>query len=101
MPWSFDKKWELVDRYVQAGYSGLTVSLANEETSTEQALDYLARVRKHIFSHPDKYILAKTADDIRKAKRENKIEVVELLLQRNYSEPEIKGILGENILRVM
>ncbi len=32
---------------------------------------------------------------------ENVIEVVEMLLQRGYSENEIKGILGGNILRIM
>lgn len=73
MPWDFTKKWELVDRYKSAGFHALTLSLVNEETTSEKALEYLARVRKHIFSHPEKYVLAKTKDDVIRAKNENKI----------------------------
>jgi membrane dipeptidase len=34
-------------------------------------------------------------------KPEDLLSVVELLLQRGYSENDIKGILGKNILRLM
>lgn len=73
MPWSFEKKWQLVDRYMAAGFSAITLSLANDETTTEQALLYLAKIREYMFRHPDKYILARNAKDILQAKRENKI----------------------------
>ncbi len=73
MPWEFSKKWALVDRYAKAGFHGLTLSIANEETTTEKAIEYLAQIRKYIFQHPEKYILAKSRQDILRAKQENKI----------------------------
>ncbi|MCX7126135.1 MAG: membrane dipeptidase [Gammaproteobacteria bacterium] len=73
MPWSFLKKWELVDRYAKAGFTAVTLSLGNDETATEKALAYLAKIRKHIFSNSEKYILATTKNDILRAKKENKI----------------------------
>lgn len=73
MPWTFTEKWQLVDRYKKAGFHALTLSIANEESTTEKTLEYLAQIRKHIFSHPEKYILAKTQKDILRAKKENKI----------------------------
>lgn len=73
MPYDFEKKWALVDRYAKAGFHGLTLSLANDETTAEQTLEYLAKIRKYILQHPEKYILAKLGDDIRRAKKTNKI----------------------------
>src|SRR5688572_29653918 len=73
MPWDFYKKWELVDRYKDAGFTAITLSLANEETTSENTLAYLAKVRKHIEIHSEKYILAKTKNDILRAKKANKL----------------------------
>jgi membrane dipeptidase len=73
MPWTFEEKWSLVDRYKNAGFHALTLSLANEEITTEEAFNYLAQIRKHIFQYPEKYILAKSREDILRAKKENKI----------------------------
>src|SRR5476649_1365579 len=73
MPWTFSEKWLLVDRYKKAGFHALTLSIANEESTTEKTLEYLAQIRKHIFQHPEKYILAKSAEDVLRAKQENKI----------------------------
>ena len=89
MPWEFSKKWDLVDRYAKAGFTGITLSLANEETSTEKTLEYLAKIRKYIFSHSDKYILAKTKEDILRAKKENKI-ALRLMFQGT-------GPIGKNL----
>ncbi len=73
MPWTFTEKWALVDRYKTAGFHALTLSIANDESTTEQTLDYLSQIRKYIFQNPDKYILAKSKEDILQAKKENKI----------------------------
>jgi membrane dipeptidase len=73
MPWTFAEKWSLVDRYKEAGFHALTLSIANEENTTEKTLEYLAQIRKHIFQNPAKYVLAKTKNDILYAKKENKI----------------------------
>lgn len=73
MPWSFEEKWKLVDRYAKAGFTALTLSIANEETNTLDALEYLAKIRKHIFENSDKYLLATSQADIYEAKRNRKI----------------------------
>jgi len=73
MPWTLEEKWSLVDRYKKAGFHALTLSLGNEETTTEQALEYLSKIRKHISQNTEKYILAKSSDDILLAKKTNKI----------------------------
>lgn len=73
MPWIFAEKWSLVDRYKKAGFHALTLSVANEESSLEETLEYVAQIRKHIFQNAEKYILAKFSEDILRAKKENKI----------------------------
>jgi membrane dipeptidase len=75
MPGSLEYKWQLVDTYHAAGVTSVSLSLANDESKQEETLGYLALIRKHIFSHPQKYILAMTPDDILKAKRENKLAI--------------------------
>ncbi|MGQ3889965.1 dipeptidase [Legionella sp. CNM-1927-20] len=62
-----------MDRYKEAGFDAVTLSIANEESTTERALVYLAQIRKYIFQHSEKYILAKSKFDILRAKKENKI----------------------------
>jgi len=89
MPWDYSEKWDLLDRYAKAGFTAVTLSLANEETSMERTLAYLAKIRKTIFSNPDKYILAKTKNDIIRAKKENKI-ALRLMIQGT-------GFLGKNL----
>lgn len=73
MPWSFKDKWELVNQYKNAGFTAVTLSVANEETSFEEAISYLSKIRAHILSNTDKYLIATTKNDIMKAKFENKI----------------------------
>lgn len=75
MPGNLDKKWDLVDSYAAAGVTCVSLSLANDESKQEETLAYLALVRQHIFSHPDKYLLAMTKDNILRAKKENKLAI--------------------------
>ena len=89
MPLSLIEKFKLVDEYKDAGFTAVTLSLANEETSTEQALHYLAKIRKHIFKNDDKYILARTKNDILDAKKNNKIA---LRLMFQGTEPIAKNL---------
>jgi membrane dipeptidase len=75
MPGTLEEKWALVDSYAAAGVTCVSLSLANDENKFEDVLAYLALIRKHIFSHPDKYILAMTTADILQAKKENKLAI--------------------------
>lgn len=73
MPTSFEQKWQLIDRYHASGVTAVTITLANDESTLEETIFYLARIRKHILDNRDKYILATTAEHILQAKKENKI----------------------------
>lgn len=80
MPGSLIEKFKFVDQYMDAGVTSVTLSLANDESKLEETLAYLAKVRQYIFSHPEKYILALSAADIKKAKQTNKL-AIRLMLQ--------------------
>ena len=73
MPTSFEDKWKLIDRYAAAGVTAVTITLANDESTLEQTIEYIARIRKHIFANSDKYVLATKAEDIVEAKHSNRI----------------------------
>ena len=75
MPGTFEDKWKLVDSYAEAGVTAVTLSLANDESKQEETLAYLALVRQHLASHPDKYLLAMTKEDILHAKKEKKLAI--------------------------
>lgn len=75
MPGTLEEKWDLIDSYIAAGVTSVSLSLANDESKLEETLAYLALIRKHIFLHPDKYILTRTKEDILQAKKENKLAI--------------------------
>lgn len=73
MPVSLASKWQLVDRYKATGVTAVTLSLANDESTLEQTMTYIAAIRKHIAANREHYILATSSEDIVKAKQQNKI----------------------------
>jgi membrane dipeptidase len=73
MPFEFETKWEMVDRFAQSGFTCLNLSLANEENTFEMTTSYVARALNFLSFNKDKYMLAKTAEDILQAKREKKL----------------------------
>lgn len=73
MPMEFNKKWELLERYVKAGVNCVTLSIANDESTQERTMRYLAQMLVYLSQHSNKYLLAKTAEDIVHAKKENKL----------------------------
>lgn len=75
MPGTLEEKWQLVDSYAAAGVTAVTLSLANDESKLEETLSYLASVRNHIFSHPEKYRLAVSKEDILLAKKNNTLAI--------------------------
>jgi len=75
MPGKLEEKWELVDSYAAAGVTAVSLSLANDESKQEATLAFLALVRQHILSHPEKYLLAMTKEDILQAKKQKKLAI--------------------------
>jgi membrane dipeptidase len=66
-------KWDILERYQQAGFHYLGLALAGEFTNLETAIRYIARHRARIQSKSDKYLLIEHAEDITKAKQQNKL----------------------------
>lgn len=73
MPFSFEEKWTVVERYRKAGFSALTLSLVNDEATPEITLRYMAQFLHFLNLHSDKYILANSAEDILHAKKSGKL----------------------------
>lgn len=65
-------KWDVIQRYAQAGFSHLSLSIATDMTSLETAMHYLAECRK-IINETDNLILANSAADIYRAKQTHKL----------------------------
>jgi len=66
-------KWSLFDRYRQSGIHYIGLALAGEFTNLETAIRYISRHRARIQNEPDKYLIVDKAQDILKAKQENKL----------------------------
>ena len=65
--------WEVLERYLHSGFHFLNIALAGDVTSVETTVRYISRQRNKIKSLGDKYIIVKKAEDIFKAKQENKL----------------------------
>jgi membrane dipeptidase len=65
--------WEVLERYHRSGFNFLNIALAGDLTNVEMTLRYISRQRNKIKSLDDKFIIVKTAEDILKAKHENKL----------------------------
>ncbi len=65
--------WEVLERYLHSGFHFLNIALAGDVTSVETTVRYISRQRNKIKNLGDKYIIVKKADDILKAKQENKL----------------------------
>jgi membrane dipeptidase len=65
--------WEILERYHHSGFHFLNIALAGDLTSVETAVRYISRQQNKIKNLDDKFIIAKKAEDILKAKKENKL----------------------------
>ena len=63
----------VLERYHHSGFHFLNIALAGDLTSIETAIHYISRQRTKIKNLDDKFIIVKKADDILKAKQENKL----------------------------
>lgn len=65
--------WEMLERYHHSGFNFLNIALAGDMTSPETAMHYISRQRSKIQKLNDQFIIVKKAEDILKAKKENKL----------------------------
>lgn len=68
------EKWDLLPRYLAAGYSFLGLALAGDSTSLETTIRYITRHKARL-EKDSQVILVNTANDIIKAKKQNKLAV--------------------------
>ena len=64
-----------LENWRQAGVSFVSLNVAYDIPSWEQAFPVLAAYRRFIESHPDRYLIADTAGDVRRAKVEGRLAV--------------------------
>lgn len=79
LPWIGFGRPELrpavLPRLKACGYTCVSLTMATDEESLEATTQAIAHERAHILSQPDLYVLVETADDVRRAKAEDKLAV--------------------------
>ena len=72
VPWSGfgrpELKRDALSRHVAAGADFVSVTVATDGQTVEQAIDIIAKERKYFLSHPTRFRLCETVDDILAAK---------------------------------
>lgn len=64
--------WDVLNRYHKAGFHFLNIAVGGELTSLDTAIRYISRQKAKI-QKDNKFIVVESADDILKAKKENKL----------------------------
>ncbi len=79
LPWIGFGRPELrpavLPRLKACGYTCVSLTMATDEESLEATTQAIAHERAHILSRPDLYVLVETANDVRRAKAEDKLAV--------------------------
>lgn len=68
-------KWDLLNRYTEVGFHYVGLAIAGEFTSLATTVHYLASHLARLKQQQDKYILVKNAEDILRAKEQNKLAI--------------------------
>lgn len=68
-------KWEVLSRFKKSGFSFVAITIAGHNDTIEMVIPYLARHRQYVLNNPDEFILVKNANDILRAKNENKLAI--------------------------
>lgn len=80
IPVSFTEKWQLLERYKQAGFNCLNLSVGNDESTAQEILSYTASLLHHIKQNDKQYRLVQQPQDIIEAKKNNQL-AIRLMLQ--------------------
>jgi membrane dipeptidase len=72
-------KWDILSRFSKSGFNFVSLAVATDATSLERTIQFIAEIRARIQANPDKYILATSISDIKRAKLENKLALSFLL----------------------
>ena len=79
LPWldygSKDLRFGVLPRMVASGYTFISLTLALDGESVQDTIFSIARERSFFLANTEKYIIAETADDIVRAKKEGKLAV--------------------------
>lgn len=66
---------QVLPRLKSCGYTCVSLTMATDEESLEATTQAIAQQRAQILAHPDLYVLVETADDVERAKQEDKLAV--------------------------
>lgn len=80
LPWSSipgtrEAKYATPDLFKSAGFDFITLTLASDDEDLAQVMQSIARERRHALDHPERFVLVETADDILRARREDKLAI--------------------------
>ncbi len=64
-----------LENWRQAGVSFVSLNVAYDIPSWEQTIPVLSAYRRFVSSHPDRYLIAETVDDVRRAKSDGRLAV--------------------------
>lgn len=70
------KKLETLPRFKNSGVDCVSLSVGGDFGLIADTMKLIAKERDYLLQHPDRYIIAATVEDIRRAKAENKLAVV-------------------------
>jgi membrane dipeptidase len=77
LPWpNLDPPREGLPRMVANGVDAVSLTLANDLDGVTDTVQRIARERAYFLSHPDKYVLVETVDDILAARSAGKLAVI-------------------------
>ena len=79
-PWGdsgrHDLKMRTIPRMVASGYNVTSLTIAGDPHNMDEAVHNIAKNRNFFKASPDKFVLVETADDVVRAKKEDKLAIV-------------------------
>ena len=72
---SVDLKWSALERMQANGFNMVSLTLAIDYNGLSDTVQTIARERAWFRAHADKYVVVEAADDILRAKKEDKLAV--------------------------
>lgn len=66
-------KWQVLDRFLAAGFNSMSLSIATDMTSLSNTLHYLSDTANYIKANSHKYMLVQSPEDFKLAKQQQKL----------------------------